>query len=68
MTLIEGPAPAPDPQCLRFVSWWGGEYEGNCQLAAGHDGDHWDGMSWYDDGENDDGFTSSTDHLHDDGV
>lgn len=34
--------------CGRFVSWWEGEYEGNCELAEGHDGPHFDGMSWYD--------------------
>lgn len=35
--------------CGRFVSWWAGEYEGNCELPDGHDGDHWDGLSWFDD-------------------
>lgn len=35
--------------CNRFVSWWDGEYEGNCELPEGHEGPHWDGMSWFDD-------------------
>ena len=35
--------------CGRFVYWWDGEYEGDCERAEGHDGDHFDGMSWYDD-------------------
>lgn len=44
--------------CGRFVSWWDGEYEGNCRLPSGHDGDHYDGLSWF----NDD--NEMTDHLH----
>lgn len=35
--------------CGRFISWWDGEYEGNCQLAAGHEGCHFDNMTWFDD-------------------
>lgn len=35
--------------CGAFVSWWEGEYEGNCELPEGHDGPHFDGLSWYDD-------------------
>jgi hypothetical protein len=35
--------------CNEFVSWWQGEYEGNCELPKGHDGDHFDGLSWYND-------------------
>jgi len=35
--------------CAEFVSWWDGEYEGECELPEGHDGDHYDGLSWYDD-------------------
>lgn len=35
--------------CNYFVSWWDGEYEGNCELEEGHKGPHWDGLSWYND-------------------
>ena len=35
--------------CSRFVYWWDGEYEGNCERPEGHDGDHWDGVSWFND-------------------
>jgi hypothetical protein len=36
--------------CYQFVSWWDGEYEGNCELRADHPpGIHCDGMSWFDD-------------------
>jgi hypothetical protein len=34
--------------CNRFVSWWVGEYEGSCE-PDGHDGPHYDGMSWFND-------------------
>ena len=38
--------------CGRFVSWWDGEYEGECELPEGHGGHHHDGLSWFnDDGE-----------------
>lgn len=36
-------------QCGVTVYWWDGEYEGECELPEGHDGPHFDGMSWYDD-------------------
>lgn len=36
-------------QCRYFVTWWDGEYEGNCALEKGHVGDHFDGLSWYND-------------------
>jgi hypothetical protein len=37
-------------QCYQGVYWWDGEYEGNCILRADHPpGLHWDGMSWYND-------------------
>lgn len=36
-------------RCNAFVMWWDGEYEGNCILDPDHEGDHWDGVSWYDD-------------------
>ena len=26
-----------------------GEYEGECERPLGHEGDHCDGLSWYDD-------------------
>ena len=35
--------------CRAFAYWWDGEYEGECELPKGHEGDHWDGLSWYDD-------------------
>lgn len=50
--------PGVTKHCHRFVSWWDGEYEGSCELQEGHDGDHYDGLSWY----NDDG--ECTDHAH----
>lgn len=31
------------------MSWWDGEYEGNCELPPNHGGDHWDGLSWFND-------------------
>lgn len=36
-------------RCGKFVSWWEGEYEGFCERAEGHEGHHFDGLSWYDD-------------------
>lgn len=37
------------PACDQFVSWWDGEYEGNCELREDHPPDiHFDGMSWFD--------------------
>jgi hypothetical protein len=41
--------PAGGQPCGKFVYWWDGEYEGNCELADSHDGPHFDGLSWYDD-------------------
>jgi hypothetical protein len=38
--------------CNEFVYWYDGEYEGNCELPSGHEGDHFDGISWYDDDGN----------------
>jgi hypothetical protein len=35
------------PMCGEFVSWWGGEYEGNCERPPDHENDHFDGMSWF---------------------
>jgi hypothetical protein len=35
--------------CNYFVSWWDGEYEGNCELPENHEGPHYDGLSWYND-------------------
>lgn len=51
-------SPQTPPTCREPVSWWDGEYEGNCELAEGHDGDHFDGMSWYNDDH------ERTDDLH----
>lgn len=40
----------PDPPlCGKFVTWWNGEYEGNCELRPHQDSPHFDGQSWYDD-------------------
>ena len=39
--------------CNAFVYWWDGEYEGNCELLEGHTGDHYDGISWYNDDSED---------------
>lgn len=44
--------------CGRAVQWWEGEYEGECELPVDHEGDHWDGLSWF----NDD--NECTDHAH----
>jgi hypothetical protein len=54
------PAGASEEACGHFVYWWDGEYEGNCERPVGHPGDHYDGMSWW----NDDG--DSTDHVNHD--
>jgi hypothetical protein len=38
--------------CGRIVSWWDGEYEGECVLPEGHEPNdvHYDEMgSWFDD-------------------
>jgi hypothetical protein len=35
--------------CGRHVYWWDGEYDGNCGLPEGHEGPHFDGLSWFDD-------------------
>ena len=35
--------------CRKFVFWWDGEYEGECELSKDHEGPHYDGLSWYDD-------------------
>lgn len=43
------------PVCGKAVYWWDGEYEGECELPEGHEGDHFDGLSWFnDDGEDTD--------------
>lgn len=47
-------APTDEPTraartCNAFVSWWDGEYEGNCELPEDHEGDHFDGLSWFND-------------------
>lgn len=49
---VPGPGDDVDPPCGFHFYWWDGEYEGECELPEGHDGDHWDGLSWAsDDGE-----------------
>jgi hypothetical protein len=35
--------------CGAPVYWWDGEYDNNCQLPDGHDGPHFDGLSWFND-------------------
>ena len=35
--------------CNHFVYWWDGEYEGNCAREFEYDGPHYDGLSWYND-------------------
>jgi len=35
--------------CGYHVSWWDGEYEGECELPAKHKGPHYDGMSCFTD-------------------
>lgn len=35
--------------CDKHVYWWNGEYDNNCELDTDHEGDHWDGLSWFDD-------------------
>lgn len=37
--------------CGQLVSWWDGEYEGNCVMPEGHAPTnlHYDGMSYFDD-------------------
>lgn len=37
------------PTCDLSVYWWDGEYEGECKRPVGHEGDHWDGLSWFND-------------------
>ncbi|WP_433730975.1 hypothetical protein ACQP2Y_21500 [Actinoplanes sp. CA-051413] len=44
-------SPSGQP-CGKLVYWWDGEYESNCELAASHEGPHFDGLSWYDDDMN----------------
>lgn len=51
--------PSSGKLCGEFVYWWDGEYEGNCELADGHEGDHFDGLSWYNDDH------ECTDNHHD---
>ena len=35
-------------QCGKWVWWYGGEYRRQCELPTAHEGDHWDGMAWFD--------------------
>lgn len=51
-SLMRPAAPAPEIPCTSRVTWWDGEYEGECELAEGHEGPHSDGLShWDDEGE-----------------
>lgn len=34
-----------DETCPAMLFMYDGEYEGDCELPAGHDGAHWDGLS-----------------------
>lgn len=44
------PTPYARPRrCGRTVYWWDGEYEGECELPAGHVGPHFDGTHWFND-------------------
>lgn len=38
--------------CNKSVSWRDGEYEGECELPEGHAGPHYDGMSCFNDENN----------------
>lgn len=38
---------APVPVCEEHVYWWNGEYDDNCKLPERHEGDHFDGLSWF---------------------
>lgn len=40
---------ASDGLCGTSVSWWGGEYDGTCELPKGHQGPHYDGISCFTD-------------------
>ncbi len=40
---------ATESVCEFRVYWWDGEYEGECELPAGHAGDHTDRLSWWND-------------------
>jgi hypothetical protein len=35
--------------CGYMLVMYDGEYEGECERPLGHEGDHCDGLSWYDD-------------------
>jgi len=39
----------PICRCGKMVYWWDGEYEGGCELVTDHEGPHYDGLSWYND-------------------
>jgi hypothetical protein len=45
--------------CGKLVIWWDGEYEGECELPEGRAGDHFDGLSWF----NDDLENTDLDHV-----
>lgn len=46
--------------CGHPIYWWDGEYDMNCILPINHEGDHFDGLTWYDDEQND----KSENHEH----
>lgn len=41
--------------CNDHCYWWDGELEAWCELISGHDGDHTDGATWWDDNGDDRG-------------
>ena len=49
--------------CGRLVIWYDGEYEGECERPDEHEGDHYDGLHWY----NDDSECTDADHEDDAG-
>lgn len=34
-------------ECGAQMYAWDGEYDGECERERDHDGDHYDGVSWY---------------------
>lgn len=50
MSQPKSPSPSRSKQlCGKSVSWWDGEYDGECELPKGHHGPHYDGISCFDD-------------------
>lgn len=52
------------PRCNVSVYWYNGEYEGECERDPEHEGDHFDGMNWFngsnEEGEPDESYDVST--------